>query len=153
MTIRPFNNADLPAIFDIYRHCKLDELRFEQQTFTLLPLEDDEIRLGQLLASSIFVYEDDDILGYGALFNSEIRALFVTPQARGQGLGQLLLDFLLHKTTGDTSLYVAKTNAPAKQLYEKYGFRVTEEFQTQYNGLPVQANKMVLHARNKIYDI
>jgi len=153
MTIRPFNNADLPAIFDIYRQCKLDELRFEQQTFTLLPLEEDEVRLRQLLASDIFVYESNGILAYGAVYQSEIRALFVTPQARGQGIGQQLLDFLLDKTTGDTSLYVAKTNAPAKQLYKKYGFKVTDEFQTHYNGLPVQANKMVLTPKGKLREI
>jgi len=153
MTIRPFNNADLPAIFDIYSQCKLDELRFEQQTFTLLPLEEDDSRLGQLLASAIYVYEDDGILGYGALFQSEIRALFVPPQARGQGIGQRLLDFLLSKTSGETCLYVAKTNAPAKQLYKKYGFKVTDEFQTHYNGLAVQANKMVLTPKSKLRDI
>lgn len=153
MTIRPFNKTDLPAIFDIYRQCKLDELRFEQQTFTLLPLEEDETRLGQLLESDIFMYESNGILAYAALFHSEIRALFVTPQARGQGIGQQLLDFLLDKTNGVTRLYVAKTNAPAKQLYEKYGFKITEEFQTYYNGLPVQANMMVLLAKDSIREI
>ncbi len=118
MTIRPFNNADLPAIFDIYRQCKLDELRFEQQIFTLLPLEDDEIRLDQLLASDIFVYESNGILAYGAVYQSEIRALFVTPQARGQGIGQQLLDFLLDKTTG-TPVYTWPKLTPPPNSYIK----------------------------------
>ena len=143
MNLRPFNHDDLPAILEIYRQSKLDELRFENQAFTLLPLENDDIRLGQFLESDIFVYQDDGILGYCALFQSEIRALFVKPNARGHGIGKRLLEFLLNKTVGEASLYIAKTNAPAKLLYESYGFKVTEEFQTKYNGTPVFANKMV----------
>ena len=143
MNIRPFSDHDFPTILDIYAKSKLDELRFEKMKFDLLHLENDEIRLAEFKESDIYVYEDEGVIGYGALFGSEIRALFVCPSARGKGVGKSLLEFLLLKVTGTVNLYVAKTNIPAKQLYKNYGFQVTDEFETKYNGMPVFANKMV----------
>jgi len=143
MSIRSFSDDDFSTILDIYAQSKLDELRFEKMEFELLPLENDENRLTQLKESDIYVYEDEGVIGYGALFGSEIRALFVCPSARGKGIGKSLLEFLLLKVTGTANLYVAKTNIPAKQLYKNYGFKVTDEFETKYNGIPVFANKMV----------
>jgi len=155
MNIRLINDDDFPVIFDIYASSKLDELRFETTHFELLPLEHDEVRLAELKESDIYVYvyvyedecvgesEGESVVGYAALFGSEIRALFVRPSARGKGVGKDLLEFLLRKAVGGITLYVAKTNTPAKQLYQHYGFKVTTEFETQYNGMPVLANKMV----------
>jgi putative acetyltransferase len=145
MNIRLINDDDFPVIFDIYAQSKLDELRFETRHFELLPLEYDEVRLAELKESDIYIYEDEDenVVGYGALCGLEIRALFVLPSARGRGVGRNLLEFLLRKAVGGVILYVAKTNTPAKQLYQHYGFKVISEFETQYNGMPVFANKMV----------
>lgn len=72
----------------------------------------------------------------------EIRALFVHPDSRGKGIGKQLLDYALALVKGKAVLYVAKNNAPAKALYRSYGFSVVEEFETEYNGVPVLANKM-----------
>ncbi|MBX2857845.1 MAG: hypothetical protein KTR17_04210, partial [Cellvibrionaceae bacterium] len=43
-------------------------------------------------------------------------------------------------------LYVASSNRPAKSLYKRYGFTVTETFETTYNQKPVIAEKMVIPA-------
>lgn len=143
MNIRRFNGNDYPAILEIYANSKLDELRFEENVFELLPLENDEERLANLIESDIYVCEDESVVGYGAVFGSEIRALFVCPKARGNGIGKSLLEFLLSKIVGSATLYVAKSNAPAKHLYFNYGFKVENEFQTKYNGISVFANEMV----------
>ena len=148
MKIRAFVNSDYQTLLDIYAHSKLDELRFETDTFELLPLEKDRKRLGQLMESDIFVYDDGEVLGYGALFGNEIRALFVAPDARKKGIGRLLLEFLLSRVSGRVNLYVAKTNKPAKRLYQAYGFTVEDEFLTEYNGKPVYANEMVRPENN-----
>jgi putative acetyltransferase len=121
----------------------MDELIFEQRKFVFLSLAEDQKRLADLQESDIYVCEDKGILGYGALFGSEIRALFVYPDCRGKGVGKLLLKYLLSLVEGQVILYVAKTNAPAKKLYEKFGFEVVDEFETTYNCMPVLANKMV----------
>lgn len=148
MTIRRFTEDDYPAILDIYSKSKLDELRFEKSEFELLPLENDEKRLTQIRESDIYLYDEAGVIAYGALFGSEIRALFVHPNHRGKGVGKSLLEFLLSKVTGSAHLYVAKTNKPAKTFYTNYGFRVVDEFQTTYNGKPVFANKMLLTRNN-----
>ncbi|MGC0119616.1 N-acetyltransferase family protein [Pseudoalteromonas piscicida] len=143
MNIRELTEEDYPRIFEIYSKSKLDELRFEKKTFKLLPLENDEKRLSALMESKIYVFDDGNILGFGAIFGSEIRALFVCPSARGNGIGRKILEFLLSQICGKANLFVAKTNEPAKELYKAYGFEVSDEFLTEYNGESVYANEMV----------
>lgn len=145
MSIRAYiQDADLHAIFDIYDRSKLDELNFEDQIFTLLPLKDDEARLSGLMESDIYVYQDHNcISGYGAVCGNEIRALFVHPKFRGKGVGKKVLEFLLSLIQGQPCLFVASSNQPAKNLYQLYGFSVTETFETTYNHKPVIAQKMV----------
>ncbi|MBI5591054.1 MAG: GNAT family N-acetyltransferase [Deltaproteobacteria bacterium] len=148
MKIRKYKKNDYYAILDIYAASKLDELRYEDVKFELLPLDRDMKRLGQLLESEIYIYEHDGVIGYCANCGSEIRALFVHPKSRGKGIGKCLLEFLLSKIPGPATLYVAKSNAPAKNLYTQFGFEVVEEFETSYNGLPVFANKMIRSTKN-----
>lgn len=144
--IRPFEPTDFSAIEAIYALSKLDELRFETSSFDLLPLRQDAQRFQGLMASRIFVYDDGGIQGYGAVFGSEIRAVFVHPMHRGKGLGKRLLEHLLSQTGGGARLFVAKSNKPAVALYQRYGFEVTRELEASYNGKPVLANEMVLTA-------
>lgn len=146
MSIRKFRGNDLSSIAEIYSLSKLDELRYEDGGFQLLPLQKDENRLRELIESRIFVYEDAGIRGYGAVFGNEIRALFVHPLFRGRGIGTCLLEHLIAKAGTCAKLYVAKSNAPAKAMYLKYGFTVTREFETHYNGKPVLANEMICGA-------
>jgi ribosomal protein S18 acetylase RimI-like enzyme len=146
MNIRKYNTGDYQTILDIYAACKLDELRYEDTQFALLPLDKDLKRHGELFESDIFLFEDDGIVGYCAHFGAEIRALFIHPNNRGMGIGKCLLEFLLAKIPGPVELYVAKSNTPAKNLYRQFGFLVVDEFATSYNGVPVLANKMVRFA-------
>jgi putative acetyltransferase len=144
MNIRPYTQNDLAAIFDIYSHSKLDELKFEDREFTLLPLEMDDVRLSGLMESEIYVYQEQGaIFGFGAVCVNEIRALFVLPEHRGKGVGKKLLEFLLSHIKDQACLYVASTNQPAKYLYQRYGFSVADTFETTYNQVPVMAQKMV----------
>lgn len=143
MTIRPYRNTDFPDILDIYAASKLDELIYEEQRFKLLPLDQDARRLEGFKNSQVFVYEQDGLKAYAALDQSEITALFVHPRGRCAGIGKSLLQFMLERIDGAAVLYVAKSNHPAKRLYERHGFTLTSEFLTEYNGTPVIANKMV----------
>lgn len=153
MSIRPFIKDDYSKILEIYAKSKLDELRFEKQEFELLPLESDATRLAELTESDIYVYEEAEIVAYGAVYGNEIRALFVSPDARGKGIGKKLLEYLLSIVKEPISLYVAKTNLVAKSLYKNYGFKVVEEFKTDYNQTPVIANKMVAINRYESVDL
>jgi putative acetyltransferase len=144
MNIRAYLQDDLPVIFEIYRHSKLDELKFEDKIFTLLPLEKDTARLSGLMESDIYVYQEHGLIsGYGAICGNEIRALFVHPEFRNKGIGKKLLEFLLSLIQGQPCLYVASSNQRAKRLYQLYGFNITDTFETTYNQVPVIAQKMV----------
>ncbi|MFC3120148.1 GNAT family N-acetyltransferase [Agaribacter flavus] len=146
MKIRPFEQHDLPQIFEIYAQSKLDELRFEEGEFVLIRLEEDPKRFPKVMESNIFVYEDGIVLGFGAILKSEIRALFVAPSARGRGIGKSLLECLLAKSLGNTSLWVTRSNIPAIQLYKSYGFVISDEFYAKYNGKAVSVCEM--HCRD-----
>ena len=58
MGIRAYIQTDLVSIFDIYDRSKLDELKFEDKTFALLPLESDDVRLSELMESEIYVHQE-----------------------------------------------------------------------------------------------
>lgn len=100
------------------------------------------------MESEIFAYENKGVIGYSAVFCSEIRALFVHPNSRRKSIGTKLLEHLLTIVETPAPLYVAKTNQPARKFYIKYGFKIVEEFKATYNGKNVLANKMVLTKKN-----
>lgn len=143
MTIRNYSEDDFQSIEEIYNRSKLDELTNEDATFILLPLSEDKTRNEQLFESQIFVYELESVVAFCAIFKSEIRALFVHPSHRGRGIGKDLLEHLLSLSSRKISLYVAASNFSAKEMYKKFGFVVTDTFETTYNSVAVTANKMV----------
>ncbi len=143
MKIRAFHQEDFQQILDIYAHSKLDELIFEKNNFTLIPLDQDPKRLKAFKASQVFVYEEGGISGYLAIDNAEISSLFVHANHRGKGIGAALLNFALSKIQDNASLHVVSSNTPAKKLYLKQGFKKVEVFVAQYNGLDVQVDKMI----------
>ena len=65
----------------------------------------------------------DNNKGYQCM---RLNTLEVTPEYRGKGLGKELLDIAVTKF-GVTELGVAKDNATALNLYESYGFEISEE--------------------------
>ncbi len=95
------------------------------------------------MASDIYVYEDQGVIGYGAHDGPEITALYVHPRHRGRGVGISLLEHLLSKIPQQAYLFVAKSNTFAVGIYQKYGFEIVEEFEVIYNGVPVLANKLI----------
>lgn len=145
MTIRAFIKSDFDAIKQIYADSKLDELRFESARYELLPLEDDPKRLSEFKESHVYVYEHNQkVVAYGAVFESHIRAIFVRSDCRRLGIGRELLSYLIAIIDGEVSLNVAKSNAPAKHLYQQYGFKIADEFRAHYNGVSTIAIRMKL---------
>ncbi len=142
VAVRTFQPSDLAQVCAIYAASKMDELINETRQYQFLPLVDDQRRYPQLMESDIFVYDDDEVKGYGAVCGSEIRALYVSPEHRAQGVGRRLLEHMLVKSGEGASLYIAKNNHAARRLYQSYGFVITSEFETDYNGVAVTACKM-----------
>jgi putative acetyltransferase len=76
-------------------------------------------------------------LGFAALHDHQLRALFVRRDARGKGVGQALLDAALSANTEGIYLNVAKSNTGARKFHLSNGFTVIDEFDQKYNGMAI----------------
>jgi ribosomal protein S18 acetylase RimI-like enzyme len=142
MTVRKFRETDFPGIENVYANSKLDELKFEGRSFTLIPLREAPAVLAAFIESDVIVYEDGRVLGFAATFSGQLRALFVHADARRHGIGQALLNAVIAKEIGPISLNVAKSNVLARTFYERYGFAVVGEITRQYDGIDVVYSRM-----------
>ena len=137
MPIREFLPSDLTAVLEIYALSKLDEFANEPIRPSLVPLAHDKARWQQFSSSTVYVYEEGGVRGYGGHAGNEITALFVHPDARGHGVGLALLRCLVAKIPGDCYLSVAMSNVRAIELYRGLGFAASESFVGVYNGVAI----------------
>ncbi|QXY83944.1 acetyltransferase [Salmonella bongori] len=83
----------------------------------------------------VAVTEQDDPVGFMLLTGEHMDALFVDPDARGQGVGKMLVKHALslapHLTTN-----VNEQNAQAVGFYQKMGFKVTGRSEVDDLGKP-----------------
>jgi putative acetyltransferase len=142
MAVRNFNETDFPAVCRIYIDAKRDELQFESSNFAITPLDQDTIILAAFKESDVLVFEGDEVLGFAAFCDNQLRALFVRGDARGKGVGQALLSAVLAASPGEFSLKVAKSNMGARKFYDGNGFSVSGETITRYGGIDVTYVKM-----------
>ena len=75
-----------------------------------------------------FVYDDGVVKGFVRVNGEEIEKLFVEPTFQGKGIGGALLAYVLAHTDAKWLLALEK-NAGAIRLYERYGFRLTDQKQ------------------------
>ena len=132
MTVRGFNELDFPAVCSIYIKAKHDELQFESRNFEITPLEEDAVILAAFKESVVLVFEEEEVLGFAALYGNQLRAMFVRRDARGKGVGQALLD-AAHSGNKELVLNVAKSNVRAQRFYARNGFVVTGEASRIYH--------------------
>lgn len=137
MTVRHYTPKDFPAVCRIYADAKRDELRFENHSFEVVPLEQDDVILAAFHESAIRVFDDGKVLGFAASHQGQLRALFVDREARGKGIGQALLDAVLASEAGAVTLNVAQSNVDAVRFYQRNGFAVVGAVLRQYAGLDV----------------
>jgi|APSaa5957512576_1039674.scaffolds.fasta_scaffold163624_1 ribosomal protein S18 acetylase RimI-like enzyme len=145
MKIRPYKNQDWEAVNKIYNLAKPDEMKGSVDLRALIPLEDDKNNLKLFHDSRIIVVEERElILGFGGYRLNYISWLFVHPDHRRKGVGQMLLNQVLSRLAGTIKLNVAKNNIAAKKLYEKHGFKIEREFVGNFNGFESQAMTLIL---------
>ena len=142
MRVRPFNEADLAEVCRIYADAKRDELAYEGRVIDVVPLEEDAVILAAFRESDVIVYDDGGVVGFAAMFDGQLRALFVHGEARGRGVGHALLNAALARTPDGLSLHVAESNLNARQFYERSGFAATGRADRHYNGVEVSYLKM-----------
>ena len=78
--------------------------------------------------------------------NGRIGAMWVAPELRGRGIGQLLFDAAIewHRARGSSciELSVTEGNAPAQRLYERNGFTLTGATGILRDGSPLRTLEM-----------
>ncbi|MEJ2482425.1 MAG: ribosomal protein S18-alanine N-acetyltransferase [Gemmatimonadota bacterium] len=128
IAIRPMRTADLP-----------DVMRIERQSFTM-PWQESTFRAlmrrpsASLLTAETAVDEKigAEVVGFAVLWfaadEAELGDFAVDPDWRGRGVGSRLLERSIEvaRARGARTLYleVRESNAAARALYEKRGFRV-----------------------------
>lgn len=102
---------------------------------TQLDLMEKDIKLGNTPAKQYTWYNRDTWVAKFDTFDwwdgLNVEDLEVNPKYRGQGLSYQLLDYAT-KELGVKNLAVAKDNKIAKHVYDKYGFKVTDEDDDYY---------------------
>ena len=146
--IREYRESDFPEIEKIYNLSKADEFSEERFNFSIIPLSEDKKMLDLLCSSKIYIYEDDEIAGFIGVKENYISWLFVHPNFRKQGIAKKLVSFILSTASGDVTLNVASSNLIAKTMYERLGFKITDEFTGNYQENPVVVCRMVAEAKN-----
>lgn len=144
MTVRDYKAADFPAVCRIYVDAKREELKFEPRAITVTPLEQDDGILTAFKESHVIVFDDGAVRGFAATFAGQLRALFVHGDARGNGIGQALLDAVVANEAEGVSLNVAKSNLDAQRFYVRNGFSIASEALRQYSGIHITYLQMQL---------
>lgn len=120
--IRPFRTEDTDALVSIWLAASRKATPFLTDEF--LEREEREIRETYLPSAETWVYESDDetVVGYIALLEAEVGAIFVHPSAHGMGYGRALMDHAV-SLRGAVHLDVFEDNLIGRRFYQRYGFR------------------------------
>jgi putative acetyltransferase len=85
---------------------------------------------------------DGKIIGFSGVADANLEMLFIHPDARGSGIGKLLLAYAI-KEQGVTKVDVNEDNQQALGFYEKFGFKTYSRSALDGTGKPYP----ILHMR------
>lgn len=124
--IRRYQETDLPELIEVWRRASLVAHAFLPTEFILD--EGEKIPTVYVPGAEIWVYVLNEIVvGFIALGDSEVVAIFVDPDFHGQGIGRALMDHA-RRLRGELRVDVFKRNQIGRRFYERYGFRVVAEY-------------------------
>ena len=111
----------------------------------------DEMMAKRIDHSLFLVAESDsNVIGYAAAFQkdgqADLSAIYLLPEAKGNGIGTQLLEGVLEALDGVKELYVEveKGNNSGETFYEAKGFVLVDEYEDDLFGHALQTKKMVL---------
>lgn len=83
-----------------------------------------------------WVYEFNGcVVGFIAMIENEVGAIFVDPDVQGQGIGRVLMDHV-RQSRDFLELDVFKNNHIGRRFYDHYGFRFVHESIHEETGQP-----------------
>jgi GNAT superfamily N-acetyltransferase len=108
-------------------------------------------RAGNPDNAMFLAFDGDDVVGIDGVYTENgdriLVAMWVTPQARGAGVGALLTDAVCEwvRAQGGSRVYlsVADGNDAARRLYERVGFRMTGKSEALHSDPSKLTHEMV----------
>jgi putative acetyltransferase len=132
--IRTYNESDLEPVLEIWLNASVKAHDFVSAEYWQSQVE--SMRNIYIPASEVYVYEmESKVVGFYALYESNLAAIFVSPEFQGQGIGKQLLN---HAKTqrARLTLSVYKENQASYEFYISQGFKVTSEQPDEHTGHP-----------------
>jgi GNAT superfamily N-acetyltransferase len=136
MDIRPATTDDAAAIAEMFRAS--GEEAWGSAETEVPAMDPPAIHGGELVA-----VDEEGIVGFAVLKDSEVDLLFTHPRAWGRGAARALVvaaeDALREAGGGEVSLWTEERNANARRLYQASGWRKTSEVRERvWNGAPLR---------------
>ena len=125
--IRRMQKADIDAVSGIWLDANRDAHDFipaEYWESNFLPVKE------MLLQAEVYVYIDEcknEIEGFVGLEEIYIAGIFVRKEARSEGIGKALMDFIKEKKQ-ELTLNVYQKNERAVRFYERQGFQIIDRY-------------------------
>lgn len=128
--IRNYKESDLEEMVRLWYKASITAHTFVPASFWAAQRND--MKEKYLPLAENFVFEEEgQIKGFISFVGDKICALFVAPEAQGQGIGKHLLKHA-KKLRLDLELKVYKKNKKAFNFYKKSGFKVVREEIDEY---------------------
>ncbi|RVU71606.1 N-acetyltransferase [Lactobacillus xujianguonis] len=126
VTIRRYQSTDFEQLAQVMDQGRLQELKAEGLEEVFIALKDAPY-LKYFLSCDIYVAEkDEQVVGFVGLGRRRLDFLYVLPGMQGKGTGSALMKTALAKLPRPVRLDVFTDNERAKNLYQKFGFKVIE---------------------------
>jgi putative acetyltransferase len=130
--IRRTNSNDIEAILEIWLSASIKAHNFIAHSFWESQLEN--MKNIYLPLSEVYVYENlTNILGFYALHDDTLAAIFVSPSHQGKGIGNKLIAHA-EQQRESLLLNVYKDNEQSIKFYLKHGFECIGEQVDQNTG-------------------
>ncbi|ALB28460.1 GNAT family N-acetyltransferase [Companilactobacillus heilongjiangensis] len=121
--IRKMRPTEVDVVGDIWLNGNLEAHDFIDKDYWINHL--DEVK-EQFKQADIYVYDSQGIQGFAGLTDNYIAGIFVKKEARNQGVGKQLLDYLKQRYDKLTLDVYAK-NKSAFKFYQNNDFRISVE--------------------------
>ncbi|HBN6206200.1 TPA: N-acetyltransferase [Vibrio parahaemolyticus] len=132
--IRQYNPHDLDSVLEIWLEASVKAHDFISAEFWESQVEN--MRNIYIPASEVYVFEvDSKVVGFYALYENNLAAIFVSPAFQGKGIGKQLLSHAKAQRAV-LGLSVYKENQASYQFYLSQGFAVVSEQLDEHTGHP-----------------
>lgn len=123
--VRPFLDEDMSAVLSVWLTASIQAHNFVEPDYWASQV--DNMRNDYLPASDVYVYEKQgQVVGFYALADKRLAALFVAPEHQKQGIGKQLVEHAKSHHIPLT-LTVYQANHGAVEFYLDHGFKVANE--------------------------